>query len=79
MTHGKKVPLEKFLNSYFGLKHPKMTTLEWDKVSGLVLKSVCSCSSPKFPFFPRIVLLLSRIVLFYPEVPFCFLELPFCF
>ena len=28
VMYGKKVPLEKLLEFYFGLKHPKMTTSE---------------------------------------------------
>ena len=69
-----KIPLEKFLKFYFGLKHPKKTTQERGVRSQVPLSlSKCalllSRNARLFPDFP----------LYFPEVPFCFLELPFCF
>ena len=91
--HGKKVPLEKILKFYFGLKHPKMTTLEGGSEVGsaLVLKSICPSTSQKSLFIPRIALLFSRNALlfsgiallfsrspfFSSKIPYCFPELPF--
>ena len=77
--HGKKVPSEKILKFYFGLKHPKMTTLEGGSEVGsaLVLKSICPSTSQKSLFIPRIALLFSRNALLFSGIALLFSRSPF--
>lgn len=94
LTHGEKVPLEKFLKFYFGLKHQKLTNAKivvgWGEVGGgeivsaLVLKSMYLFNFQKSPFIPRFVLFsgiafFAELLFYFPEVLFCYLELSFCF
>ena len=57
---------------YFGLKHPKMTTLEgrdW-VVSALTLNSMWPFTSQIYHFIPGIALLISRSALQFSKCPF---------
>ena len=75
----KNKPLEKYLNLYFGLKHPKIITLGcvWEEVaSALFLKSMCPFTSPKCP---KMTFCFLDLTFCFPEVPFCFPEVFFYF
>ena len=70
LTHGKKVPLEKFVRLYFGLKHPKMT-MSSSQCARLLLK--------KCPLFTELPFYFPKVPLYFSKMPFCFPELPFSF
>ena len=69
---------------YFSLKHSKMTTpegnVEGEVGSALVLKSMCTFTSPKCPFISRIALLFSKNCPFLlQKCPFVSRNCPFVF
>ena len=81
LTHGNKVPLENFLNFYFGLKYPQITFLEGGSqvARTLVLNSMCASTSQKWPFIPRISLLFPEITLSFSGSTLILLRNAHCF
>ena len=69
------MPLEKFFQFYFSLKHPKITFPEGgdEAASALVLKSMC-------PFnFPEVSFCFLELPFCFSEVPFYFSKMPYCY
>ena len=66
LTHEKKVPQEKSLKFYFGLKHPKMTIPE-----GAVRLQVPLFLGQSALLLPQNALLFPELLFYFPEVIVC--------
>ena len=81
LTHGKKVPLGKFLNFFLieTSKNDQFKGGDSEAASALVFNSMCPFTSPKCPFIPRIALLFSINAILFPRISLLFSRSAFLF